>query len=248
MQITWTSVLLDLPDADHDRAADFWAAVTGTARSTSSTAVTTLLPADGDPSVLLRRGGDGTPGVTLQLHVDEPERAVSEALALGASEASDADGDGDGDEDGRTLRSPSGFAFTLAPTSPTHRASVPTRPGGHRSALDQVCLDVPPRRHDAELRFWADLTGWRRDPQESPEFTALLPPAEQPVQVLVQRLDEGEGPPTAHLDLGTSAGARDAEVARHVALGATVVRPDRGWTVLRDPVGTTYCVTDHPPR
>ncbi|SDD94383.1 hypothetical protein SAMN04489747_2111 [Auraticoccus monumenti] len=112
----------------------------------------------------------------------------------------------------------------------------------------QVCLDAPPDHHDEELRFWAELTGWSRRHQESRELTALLPPAEQPVQVLVQRLDEGEGPTTAHLDLRTSSGAREAEVTRHVALGATVAGPGRGWTVLRDPVGTTCCVTDHEPR
>lgn len=240
MRITWTTVLLDLPEAGHDLAAGFWADVTGTVRRASPDGLSTLLPPGGDPSVLLRRTGHGSPVVGLQLHVDDPAGALVEAVALGASGVPDADG--------RTLRSPGGFAFTLVPTAATRRPPVPTWPGGHRSALDQVCLDVAPDRHGEELRFWAELTGWSPREEESREFTALLPPVEQPVQVLVQRLDEGGGPTTAHLDLGTSAGAREAEVARHVALGATVVRPGRGWTVLRDPVGTTYCVTDHAPR
>ena len=50
----------------------------------------------------------------------------------------------------------------------------------------------------------------------------------------------------AHLDL--AADDRDAEVARHLALGATEVARARGWTVLTDPVGTTYCVTRRTPR
>lgn len=240
MQITWTTALVDLPAPSFDLAADFWAGVTGTLRSASPDHGSVLQPADGDPSVLLRRTGDGSPRVGLQLQVDDPAGAVAEAVTLGAGEVPGGER--------RTLRSPGGFVFTFTPTSATRRPPVPTWPGGHRSALDQVCLDVAPDRHHAELRFWTDLTGWSARRQESREFTALLPPVEQPVQLLVQRLDEGDGATTAHLDLGTSSGGRDAEVTRHVALGAIVVGPGRGWTVLRDPAGTTYCVTDHEPR
>src|SRR5206468_2551769 len=39
------------------------------------------------------------------------------------------------------------------------------------------------------------------------------------------------------------AGEFDAEVERHISLGAEVVRSTEGWTTLRDPAGLVYCVT-----
>ena len=67
-----------------------------------------------------------------------------------------------------------------------------------------------------------------------------------PLRMLLQRLDDEE-PPGFHLDL--SSDDRAAETARHEALGATVENPsDRGFTVLVDPAGRRYCVTDRRPR
>ena len=43
-------------------------------------------------------------------------------------------------------------------------------------------------------------------------------------------------------------GIRAAETARHVALGATAGASNDEWTVLTDPVGTTYCITGRKPR
>lgn len=40
---------------------------------------------------------------------------------------------------------------------------------------------------------------------------------------------------------------RQAEVERHVQLGAEVVRVEQHWTTLVDPSGRTYCVTDRDP-
>lgn len=48
-----------------------------------------------------------------------------------------------------------------------------------------------------------------------------------------------------HLDLGTP--DRPAEVARHVALGGRVLDVEEFWTVLADPAGLRYCVTDRDP-
>ncbi len=50
---------------------------------------------------------------------------------------------------------------------------------------------------------------------------------------------------TAHLDL--SCDDRDAGTERHRALGADVLRRTPEWTVLRDPTGRRYCVTDRTP-
>ena len=103
------------------------------------------------------------------------------------------------------------------------------------------------------------MTGWRlRRSASRPEFHHLERPVGVPLRFLLQRLDAdgsdasdaSEGtvtPVTAHLDLACD--DRAAEVARHQSLGATVVGdPGGGWTVLRDPAGASYCVTDRDPH
>jgi hypothetical protein len=63
---------------------------------------------------------------------------------------------------------------------------------------------------------------------------------------LLQQLREEVGDVRAHLDWATS--DRAAETARHLALGATVEGAHRAWTVLVDPVGRRYCLTDRHPE
>jgi hypothetical protein len=62
----------------------------------------------------------------------------------------------------------------------------------------------------------------------------------------VQRLGETAGVVRGHLDLGCS--DRAAETDRHLALGATHVETYDAWTVLADPAGSAYCITDRAPR
>jgi Glyoxalase-like domain len=80
---------------------------------------------------------------------------------------------------------------------------------------------------------------------DRPEFRSLRRPTGMPVRLLVQRLDGGDGPTTGHPDLACA--DREVEVAAHVRLGARVVAPGWGWTVMRDPVGQVYCLTDRSP-
>ena len=72
-----------------------------------------------------------------------------------------------------------------------------------------------------------------------------MPGGPRPLDVLLQRLDHEDGPTSAHLDLGTT--DRDAETERHVALGASIVAEEEFWTVLADPAGLPYCITDRDP-
>jgi glyoxalase superfamily protein len=51
---------------------------------------------------------------------------------------------------------------------------------------------------------------------------------------------------TLHLDLGAS--DRAAEATRLVALGATRLATGRGWIVLQDRDGPTFCATGQPPE
>ena len=63
--------------------------------------------------------------------------------------------------------------------------------------------------------------------------------------MLFQRLDELTGPVRAHADIACV--DRGTTLARHLAAGATVVAERQGWTVMADPVGRVYCLTDRSP-
>ena len=62
---------------------------------------------------------------------------------------------------------------------------------------------------------------------------------------LLERLDDEQPTVTTHVDL--AAGDRAGETERHLAAGATIVEKKPHWTVLRDPVGRTYCITARKP-
>ena len=69
-------------------------------------------------------------------------------------------------------------------------------------------------------------------------------PDDVAVRILLQRRAD-DTPASAHLDLACD--DREAETERHLTLGAVVVRRHEGWTVLRDPAGLEYCITDRDP-
>lgn len=238
----WVSAFLDLAPDDFDRGVAFWQGVTGyalSARRGVDGEFATLVPPEGDDYLRVQRLGDGPGRLHLDLHVENPTVAAEAAIELGAQVLVR-------HESGYVVvRSPGGFTFCFV----RHEASVPPRPaswpGGHRSLVDQVCLDLPPESYDAEVAFWQALTGWELGPSLSHEFVRLLAPDDQPLRWLVQRLDDPGGPVRAHLDLACD--DREAETARHVALGATVVRVYDGWTLLTDPAGGEYCITRRTP-
>src|SRR6476661_3387309 len=124
---------------------------------------------------------------------------------------------------------------------PGRRRPGPVGPPGARSLVDQVCLDVPPSQWDAERSFWAALTGWELRSGALAGFAVLARPEGMPLRLLLQRLDDEQYTVTGHLDLARE--DRDAEAARHAALGARPVRRTEHWTTLRDPAGRGYCLT-----
>ncbi|MDN4171382.1 VOC family protein [Nocardioides sp. SOB77] len=223
---------------DLEPAVAHWTAVTGYGLSTSrgeGGEFSSLLPADGDVHLAVQRLGEGPSRLHLDLHVAEVGPTVERAVAEGATLVRDGEY--------AVLDSPGGFPFCLV----THRAVVRPAPvdwGGHTSIVDQVCLDVPPRLHERELAFWSAVTGWEVQGSGS-EFSRLSRPAQSPLNLLVQRLDDDQELVTAHLDLATS--DRAAETARHEALGARVAGVFDEWTVLEPPAGPTYCITDRVP-
>lgn len=237
MRVHWVWAFLDLPEEGFDARVEFWRQVT---RATLSPwrgdrgQFATLLPAQGDPWVKVQRVG-GAGGVHVDLDVGVPLRqAREEAAGLGATVVAEL-------EDVVVCRSPGGQALCLC-AGPAGRHQVRE---GQESLVDQVCLDIPQRRYAAEVAFWSALTGWAVVDDAVDEFERLEWSRGLPVRFLLQRLEEGDGPVRAHLDLACR--DRVAEVERHRSLGAEVVGPGRGWTVLRDPGGMAYCCTDRDP-
>lgn len=222
MSVRWLTAFLDFPAPVYDAGVAFWRAVTGfglSAARGSAGEFATLLPPEGDAHLRVQRVGSGEPRVHLDVHrVGQPFEVH---------------------------RSPGGLAFCLV-GEPGERRTAPADWGTHASAVDQVCLDIPSSRYDAECAFWADLTGWPVGEVDRPEFRRLADPPGASMRVLLQRLDESDGPVRAHLDLATS--DRGLETARHQSLGALVQRVHDQWTVLTDPTGLAYCITDRAPR
>lgn len=240
MEIRWMWAFADLPESGFERAVDFWSAATGwavSARRGERGEFATLLPPQGDAHVKVQAvGGDG--GAHLDFAVPDMEGAAREAGALGAEVVRALD-------DVIVMRSPGDLDFCLVGwDGEQERAPAQRWPGGQTSLLDQVCVDIPQSRFDAEAAFWGGLTGWG-DREAGEEFRRLNVPTSLPVRILLQRLGEDAGPVRAHLDFAAS--ERRSEVARHAALGAQELRVQQDWTVLRDPVGVVYCVTDRDP-
>jgi len=239
--ILWTTAFLDVPAAPHAATTEFWSAVTGYAASEprgDHLEFATLVPPAGDAHLRIQRTGDDEPRIHLDLHVPDPRAAADRAVGLGAIEVAD--------RGYVVLRSPGGLPFCFV----DHPASVPAPPAtwadGATSVVDQVCLDLPAEHYDDEVGFWVALTGWTRTPSPGhDEFERLEPDNDQQVRFLLQRLGEDAGPARAHLDLACS--DREPEVRRHVRLGAQRVRDHAHWTVLRDPSGAAYCLTDRDP-
>ena len=235
----WMSAFLDVPAADFDASVAFWSAVSGhasSARRGADEEFVTLVPPEGDDHLRMQRVGDGAPRIHLDLHVPDPRVAADRAATLGAIEVAD--------QGYVVMHSPGGLTFCLV----SHPASVsapPARwPGGIRSVIDQVCLDIPRDRFEDESGFWESLLAWPRAGSSYAEFERLVRPEGQALRVLLQRVGD-EDPVRAHLDLATT--LRDREVLRHVGLGARVVDEHDAWTVLADPSGMAYCLTDRSP-
>jgi hypothetical protein len=219
---TWLTAFLDLTADEFEPAVAFWQQVTGYAVSPVRGAhdeFATLLPPSGDAFLRVQRVDDGPSHLHLDLH------APGQGFEVHAS--------------------PGGLPFCLVGEPASVRPPAATWPGGHRSLVDQVCLDIPPEIYDDECAFWAELTGWELFAVGRPEFRRLRTPVGQPLKILQQRLDSPGGPVPAHLDLATD--DRTAEVRRHEQLGASVAAVHSGWTVMTPPAGPVYCITDRDP-
>jgi hypothetical protein len=239
--VQWLTAFVDLTAPAADEARRFWAGVTGYAVSPPRGAeqeFVTLVPPDGDPYLKVQRLADGPHRLHLDLPAVDPEEAAGRAEGLGATVTHRS-------EHGYVvLASPGGMVFCLVPEGGRVRPAPADR-GGFTSAVDQVCLDVPPAAYLRETEFWTALTGWAFVAHAESEFDSLARPAASPIRILFQLLDDEQERVTAHLDLATT--DRVAEVARHEALGARVTSVHDQWTVMEPPAGRPYCITDRTP-
>ena len=238
--VRWVTAFLDTPQEQADQVESFWSRVTGyrlSPRRGARGEFASLLPADGDPHLLVQTVVQPTPGgLHLDLHTDDVRALAARAEGLGASV-------GRLDAGYVVCGSPGGMTFCVVGHAGSRAATPASWPGG-RSMVDQVCLDIPPSRWEQECRFWAELTGWELvDEDEQDEFRRLRRPDGLALQLLLQRLDDEHAVVVGHLDLGSDDYL--AETDRHLALGATEVRRTPHWVTLRDPSGRLYCVTRH---
>lgn len=247
--IRWVWVFLDTVETQAGPSWEFWRQVT---RSTLSptrgdrSEFATFLPERGDPWIkvqAVRSGG----GVHLDLEVDDPIRAAGEAAALGATRVGTL-----GDPASVAIMStPGGQVFCLTgcsrPATGPVGSTGPRRQvrEGHADLVDQVCLDLPDLSYAVDAVFWHGFTGWELGHGAHREFGFLRRPDGLPVRLLLQRLGDREGPAGAHVDLACV--DRHVTRSRHEGLGATFVTEGDGWTVMADPVGRHYCLTDRDP-
>lgn len=251
VDVRWVWVFLDTVETQTGPSWEFWRQVTRSSLSPTRGErgeFATFLPEQGDPWVKVQAvqtvpptPPGATGGIHLDLDVESPRAAADEARALGATELGTID-----DETGTPgvviMASPGGqvFCFTTARGEGTRQVR-----DGQPDLLDQVCLDLPDLSFAVDVDFWHRLTGWQVGTGSHHEFAALARPDGIPVRILLQRLGEREGPARAHVDLACR--DRAATRARHEALGARASGEGPRWTVMTDPVGRTYCLTDRDP-
>ena len=101
--------------------------------------------------------------------------------------------------------------------------------------------------------FWRNVLGGTIDRWSDARglpYVELFVPGGRP-SVLFQPVTERRaGKNRVHLDIAPETGEQADEVARVVALGATVLgdEPDLPWVVLADPEGNEFCILRHGPR
>ena len=109
----------------------------------------------------------------------------------------------------------------------------------HRSRIGLVLIDHPEEVWQQGLDFWAGVQGVTPTGEDEgqPEYRSVGTIGS--VALEVQRTGSGT-PARVHLDIETD--DVPAEVARVLALGATVLEEREGYTILQDPAGMVFCV------
>jgi len=112
-------------------------------------------------------------------------------------------------------------------------------------------LTVDSRDSYAQSVWWSEVLGWAQDPEDpnepGHEECMIFAPAGGQRLLFVEVPEDKVVKNRLHLDLRPAQGTRDAELARLLDLGATVVTDLRldgglGWVTLADPEGNEFCI------
>ncbi|MEO6651231.1 MAG: VOC family protein [Ilumatobacteraceae bacterium] len=112
----------------------------------------------------------------------------------------------------------------------------------HRSRIGVVLIDHPFDTYDAATAFWLGVRGGSigtSEDQADDSPYVSLDPLPGGMLLELQRTGSGTGA-RVHLDIETDDVV--AEIARVVALGASIVHEHDGYAVMRDPGGLLFCV------
>lgn len=107
----------------------------------------------------------------------------------------------------------------------------------HRSRIGLVLIDHPESDWQEALSFWSGVQGVEPTSDGDDQYRSIG--AIGSVHLESQRVGDGT-PARIHLDIESDDVA--AEVARVVALGATILEEREGYAVLQDPGGLVFCV------
>jgi predicted enzyme related to lactoylglutathione lyase len=103
----------------------------------------------------------------------------------------------------------------------------------------------------AQSLFWEKVLGYAQDPEDpnepGHEECMIFSPDGRTRVLFIEVPEKKQVKNRMHFDLVPAEGTRDAEAARLVSIGATVVddlrRPDgSGWVVFADPEGNEFCI------
>jgi predicted enzyme related to lactoylglutathione lyase len=103
----------------------------------------------------------------------------------------------------------------------------------------------------AQSVFWSQVLGFTEDPEDpnepGHEECMIFSPDRAQRLLFIEVPDRKQVKNRLHLDLEPVSGRRDEELARLLALGATVDADRRnpdgtGWVVLADPEGNEFCI------
>lgn len=117
------------------------------------------------------------------------------------------------------------------------------------STLWNITLDCTDAARVAT--FWSQVTGWPVTPAEAGEYAVRPPGGGRPVLYFTTVPEPRRGKNRMHLDVMPADRDQDAELARLVSLGASVLsdqRPEYGWVVMADPEGNEFDLEPGPPE
>lgn len=111
----------------------------------------------------------------------------------------------------------------------------------HRSRIGLVLIDHPESDWEKGVAFWAGVQGVEPTTDEPGDTASMYRSLGSMAGMALESQRLGEGTPARiHLDIESD--DVPAEVARVVALGATVLEDRETYTILLDPGGLVFCV------